>query len=102
MPLVPATASCDTDGVINDTIVFLRGRQSERCNMTFFGQVVPWNLCDMMLTASSMVPLHSLGQDNQNEVQHDFFDQLKPLAPASESHNAGGIVNSTITILMSR
>ena len=27
----------------------------------------------MMQTALLMIPLHSLGQDDQNEVQHDFL-----------------------------
>ena len=26
-----------------------------------------------LVSASSMAPLHCLGQDNQNNVQHDFF-----------------------------
>ena len=49
-----------------------------------------------------MTPLHSLGQDDQNKVQHDFFGQVTPLAPVSVSHGANGIVQGIITFLRSR
>ena len=55
-----------------------------------------------MQTALLMVPLHSLGKGDQNEVQFDFIGQVTSLAPSSASHNADGIVNSTITFLMYR
>ena len=31
-----------------------------------------------------------LGQDDQKEMQHDFFGQVMPLAPASASCDANG------------
>ena len=47
-------------------------------NMIFLGSGTPLMLilalCDA--TAFSMVQLHSLCQDDQNEVQHDFFGHL--------------------------
>ena len=36
-----------------------------------------------MLTASLMEPLHFPHEDNQNEVQYDFFGLAMPLAPVS-------------------
>ena len=32
-----------------------------------------------MWTTLSKVPLHFLGQDDQNDVQHDFFGHATPL-----------------------
>ena len=40
-----------------------------------------------------MAPLHSLGKDAQNEVQHDIYLHLMPLTSASLDTN--GITNST-------
>ena len=52
-----------------------------------------------MQTALLLAPLYSLGQDDQNAVQHDLSDYVTPLAPASAGHK--GFVNSTITFLIS-
>ena len=52
-----------------------------------------------MSMAPSMVPLHFLGQDDQNEVQHDIIGHLMPLVLAS--HDADGIINGTIALLKS-
>ena len=49
-----------------------------------------------MPTTVSMAPLHSLGHDDGNEVQHDCIGHMMPLASASVSCNAGGIINSII------
>ena len=38
-----------------------------------------------MQMASPMASLHSLCQDNCNEVQHDFFSHVIPLAPVLAS-----------------
>ena len=46
----------------------------------------------MMPTASSVALLDSLGQDDQNEEQQDFFGYL-PLA--STSHDTNGIINAS-------
>ena len=66
--------------------------------------LVIWHQCHshqhyMMLMASSMAPLHSLGQYIQNEVQHDLFSHVTPLLPLSMSHNATGIINGTTAFL---
>ena len=53
-------------------------------------------LCDMM--ALPMIPLHLLGQDNPNDVQHDLFGDMMPLA----SCDADGIINHTIVFIGSR
>ena len=46
-----------------------------RCSMTFF--IIQchyhWHQHHVMQKALLMAPLHSLGQDNQNEVQHYFL-----------------------------
>ena len=49
-----------------------------RCNMTFWVMWQLWNQHQQQVipTASSMAPFHFLGQDNQNEVQHDLLDML--------------------------
>ena len=39
-----------------------------------------------------MEPLYFLGQDKQNEVQHDFFGHVTPLALAMTLHGADGII----------
>ena len=36
-----------------------------------------------MPTTAVMAPLHSSGEENQNEVQHDFTDHVTPLVLAS-------------------
>ena len=55
-----------------------------------------------MQTASSIAPLHRLGQDDQDEVQPDFSGHVTPLAVASASLHTDGIVSSTITFHRSR
>ena len=56
----------------------------------------------MMLMALSMTPLHSLGQDSQNEMHHDIFGHVLPLEPGSASHDINNIINSTIAFLRAR
>ena len=56
----------------------------------------------MMLMVLSMAPLHSLGQDDHNEVQHYIFADVTPLAMPLVSGVADGIVNGTIAVLRSR
>ena len=49
-----------------------------RCNMTFWsGDTIGIDIGIMMPTAFSMASLHSLVQDGQNEVQHDFLGLLQ-------------------------
>ena len=38
-----------------------------------------WHLCHVMWTASPVVPLNSLGQDDQNEVQNDSTNSASEL-----------------------
>ena len=49
-----------------------------------------------------MVPLDSLGQDNQNEVQNGFSGHVTLLAPVVVLNNADGNIRSTITFLRLR
>ena len=72
-----------------------------RCSMNFLIIWCHWHLHHhhVMQKALLMAPLHSLDQDDKNEVQHDFIGYVTPLAPASASHDADGIVNSTTTFL---
>ena len=58
---------------------------------------VTW--CQMVLW---MAPLYFWGQGNQDEVQHDFFGNEMPLAPASASCDSPHIINDTIAFLRSR
>ena len=44
----------------------------------------------------SMAQLHSLGQDDQNEVQNYFFGYVTSLAQVSSSYNADSAINGTI------
>ena len=44
----------------------------------------------------SMAPLHSLGHSHQNEVKHDFFSPVIPLAEALLLGDANCIINGTI------
>ena len=54
----------------------------------------------MLLLASRMALLHSLGQDNRNKMQHSFFSHMMPLELVS--HDADGIINGNIGYLRSR
>ena len=56
----------------------------------------------MMPMPSSMTPLHSLGHDNQNEVQHDLFGHVMPLALALVSSDAHGVITDISATLRSR
>ena len=47
----------------------------------------------MTLMASLIFPLHLLVQDDQNEMQHDFFSHLILLSLVSASCDANDIVN---------
>ena len=45
--------------------------------------------------ALSMATLHSLGQHNQNEKQHDFFGHVIPLEQVLLYCDAKDIINTT-------
>ena len=55
----------------------------------------------MMLTVLSMAPLHFKGQENGNEVQHDFIGHMTPLASVSVSYDADTIINA-ISVCLSQ
>ena len=50
----------------------------------------------------SMVPLHSLGNNDQNKVKHDFFNHVMPLVTALLSCDANCIINGTILFIRQR
>ena len=49
-----------------------------------------------MPMALTVAPLHSLDQDDQNELEHYSFGHVAPLALASLSYDADGIIKGTI------
>ena len=61
--------------------------------------MMPIHCCQhhMMWTAPSIVPMHSLGHDVQNDVQ--FFGHVTPLGPALTSCDAYNIFNGTMQFL---
>ena len=59
-----------------------------------------WCQCYVMLIALLMALLHFLGQDEQNEVQHDFLGHFPLLALVS--HDAKGVINGNIAFFGSR
>ena len=75
-PLASASATNDADGTVNGTTKFLRSRQ------------LKWG--HVKVTALWIAPLISLGQNDQNDMQHDFFDHVTPLASLFVSHHATG------------
>ena len=78
--LVLTLALCNAGGIVNSMTALLAQDPyikviKMRCNMNF---LVMWHYCHwhwhhVILMASPMVPLHSLGQDKQNEVQQTFW-----------------------------
>ena len=51
---------------------------------------------------SSITELHSLDQDDQNEVQHDHLGNVIPLALILASSDDGCVINGIITFHQSR
>ena len=49
-----------------------------------------------------MTTLHYLGQDDKNEVLHDFLCHMLPLALALAPCDVNSIVNGVIAVLWSR
>ena len=106
MPLVQVSASQYADGSMNETIAFPRAMapyisQSKTIkmgsNMNFLAMWCHWywHQHHVMLITSSVKPTHSLGQDEQSEVQHDIFGHVTQLALAWASHNVNDIPNCT-------
>ena len=52
-----------------------------------------------ILMGLSMVPLHSLTQDNQNEVYPNFVGYVMPLALEFMSNDANNVINAITTFL---
>ena len=50
----------------------------------------------VMSMVLSMAPLHSLPQNHQNEVEHDFDSHVIPFEPALLSCDANCIINFII------
>ena len=46
--------------------------------------------------------MHSLGQDDQNDLQHDFFGHVTLLTLAWALHDADSIANGTTAFLKLR
>ena len=44
--------------------------------MTFLVTSCHWHICHLILNGTVNDTIHFLGKDNQNEVQHGFFDNL--------------------------
>ena len=57
---------------------------------------------NVTLMALTMVSLHLLGQDDQNEVQHNIFGHVTPLAPLPMSYNTDDIIDGISKFLTSR
>ena len=61
-----------------------------------------WNKKCMMLMALSRATLHFLGQNNSNEVQHDFHSNVMLLTPVTALHYVDSIINGTNAFSRSR
>ena len=70
--------------------------------MTFFIISHHWQACwyHVIPMAPPVASLNSLAQDDRNEVQHDFFGHMTPLALMPALHDADSIVNGTIPFLL--
>ena len=52
-----------------------------------------------MVMTLSMAPLHSLGQDYQNEVKYDCFGHTTPMVLASVAHDTNSIIMVSLHLL---
>ena len=55
-----------------------------------------------MPMVSLMAQLHSLSQDDQNELQNDFFGYVVPFVAVLASCDGDGIISGNIIFLRSR
>ena len=61
-----------------------------------------WCQHHVMWTAPSNVPLHSIGNDEYNDVQHDIFGHVTPfLGPVLASCYANSVINGATAFLRS-
>ena len=104
MWLTQLLASCDVNSIINYTTEFLWSMQS-KWGITWHFQacdIIISALVSLMPMALSIAPFYSLGQDDQNEFQHNFFSHVITLALALVSNDDDGIINGTTPFLKSR
>ena len=74
-----ALASQHTNCIVNGTIAFNRSRGSKWGATWHFSHVTSYTLALVSCNTDSTVggPLHSLGQDYENEVQHVFYGHFR-------------------------
>ena len=85
--------SFDANSIINGIVAFLMSNDIVKMQHDYSHHVMP--------LISSRVPLHSLGQANQNEVQHNLFGYVMPLALALGSSDTVGIISGITAFLRS-
>ena len=70
----------------------------KRCNMTFYGCVIPSHVTDGFITNTTAF----LVQDYQNEMQHELFSYWSLLLLASAACDANVVINSNTVFIRSR
>ena len=91
---------CDTDDIVNGILLFGRSRWLKQ------DAIWPLQSCDANVGipgcwqhALSVAPLHLLVQDDQNEMQHNFFNHLTLLALVSASCDTTCILIAPLHLL---
>ena len=100
--LTLASASCDTNRIVNGTTVLMKARQLKQYATEQFGYVMPLMLVSVSHDAKCHQWHNPTGQDYQKKMQHDPFGHVMPLATASASCDVNGIINSTTAFVKSR
>ena len=99
MPL--ALVPHDGNGIITGGIEFSGARTIKMgCNMPPFIIWYNFHWHHMIQTVSSMTLLKSLGQDDWNGVQHDFFDHMMTLTSASTTYDANGTLMADLVLVL--
>ena len=70
--------------------------------MTFWVMQYHLHKCHLMPNGTINGTFHFLGQDSQNEVQHDFLGHMMPLVLASTSCDVEDIISHTNAFPRSR
>ena len=73
-----------------------------RCNinMTFWScNIIGASACITYANGIVKAPFHLLGHEGGNEVKHDYFGHVMPLALVIGSCDAKSIINGTIAFL---
>ena len=94
--IVPALLSCDTNCIINTTILFIRWRNWNKVWHDFWSLDAAGSIGS---TCHWMAPLCLLGQDEWNKMKYDFVGHLMPLLA---SHDTDHIINSNMAFVSSR